>query len=97
MYSNDMTWQQWSQAATASSEAVINDIQQGKELYDKFYALTYGLTDPQILALGAFSNRTQTDLNNIRFALGVFNDLYGALNNLAVTQANRMGYLEPFV
>jgi hypothetical protein len=97
MYSNDMTWQQWEMAVMNIANSVLNDIQQGKQLADKFNAMTYGLTDQQILALGAFSNRTQADLTNLKYALGVFTDLWNAINNGAVATANRLGYLEPFV
>jgi len=98
MYSNDMTWQNWTAALQQSANNVLADIQTGKQLADKFNAMTYGLTDPQILALGAFSSRTQADLTNLKYALGVFTDLYNAINNVAaLPQFNRLGYLEPFV
>jgi hypothetical protein len=95
---NDMSWADWTAALSSKANNLIADVQAAKQLYDKFYALTYGLTDPQILALGAFSNKTQTDLTNIRAAMGAFNDLYSALfGGAALTAVARIGFVEPFV
>ena len=98
MYSNDMTWQNWTGAIQGNANSLLNDIQAGKELADKFNAMTYGLTDEQILALGAFLNRTQADLTAIKYAMGAFVDLYNALyGGAALPAASRVSYLEPFV
>ena len=60
--------------------------------------LTYGMTIAQVQALPQFANKTVTDIQNMMYAFGVFNDLYGALFNVAaLPQANREAYLVPFV
>jgi hypothetical protein len=97
-YTSDLMWADWVNQLTAFANAVMNDIQQGYEWYEKFAALTYGLSNAQILALPAFAGRTAADVTAMQYAWGVFNDLYNALNNVsALTQANREGYLVPFL
>lgn len=98
-YSNQMTAAQWIQGIVFSANNVVSDLQYGSILNDKFVALTYGLTDPQILALPQFAaaNWSETDLTNVKFALSSMAELNTALNNGAISTANRFGYLEPFL
>lgn len=96
-YSNDLTWEQWMGALSSNLSGVVGQIRSGKDWYDKWYSFTYGMSDEQIQALPAFSTHTIADITAMRYAWGVFNDLYNALNNLgALTQANRIAYLVPF-
>jgi len=99
MYSNQITGNQWMLNVSNSASNIINDINQGVVWATKFNAMIYGLTDPQILALPQIvaAGWTEADLTAVKYALGVFQDLSNALNNLPVATANRIGYLEPFV
>lgn len=97
-YSNDLTWEAWSLALSTNANSLISDIIGAKGWYDKWYTLTYGLSDIQIQALPQFSGRSIADITAMRFAWGVFLDLYNALYNLAsLPQFNRESYLVPFV
>lgn len=97
-YMGVMTFKQFSDQAQNRGNNLLNAIKEGKILYDKFYQLTYGLTDEQILALPQFNvtgdTMDQAGLTKLKYALGVFNDL--ALGN-ALTPATRDSYLVPFL
>ena len=97
-YMGNMTFKEFSAQAQSRGNNLLSATRDGKLLYDKFYQLTYGLTDEQILELPQFNvagdTMDQAGLNALRYALGVFNDL--AAGN-ALTPANRDGYLVPFL
>ncbi len=97
-YSGDLLWADWVNAVTNNANALTRDIAEAYAWYQKYYAITYGLTQTQILALPGFSGKTAQDITNIAAALQVFQDLYNLLNNVsAPAQANRVGYLAPFM
>lgn len=99
-YSKTMTKEVWFQMLTSAGSKQMDALREGKDLYDKWYQMTYGLDNTAILALPAFqgSGMTAADVTAITFALSVFNDLHTALYNLgALTQADREGYLVPFI
>lgn len=97
-YMGNMTFKELAAQAQSRGNNLLNAIREGKLLYDKFYQLTYGLTDEQILALPQFNvtgdTMDQAGLNALRYALGVFNDL--ASGN-ALAPATRDSYLVPFL
>lgn len=97
-YTGVMTFKQFSDQAQSKGNNLLNAIREGKILYDKFYQLTYGKTDEQILALGQFNvagdTMDQAGLNALRYALGVFNDLAAGS---ALSPATRDSYLTPFL
>lgn len=97
-YTGVMTFKQFSDQAQAKGNALLSAIREGKILYDKFYQLTYGKTDEQILALPQFNvtgdTMDQAGLNALRYALGVFNDLSAGS---ALAPATRDSYLTPFL
>jgi hypothetical protein len=99
MYSNQITGAQWMLNVSNSASNIVNDINQALVWTTKWNAMTYGLTDPQILALPQITAAgwTEADLTAFKYCVGVFSDLSNALNNLPVATANRIGYLEPFV
>jgi hypothetical protein len=98
MYSNEMTWDEWATAISQAANQMLEDLKNGKDLADKFNAMTYGLTAAQIAALPQFTGKTVTDATNMQYAVGVFTDLYNAMYNVAaLPQALREGYLEPFI
>jgi hypothetical protein len=108
MYSTNMRAVDWVNAISGISGSLLAQIRQGKDLYDKWYNLTYGLTPAQIVALPCFANppnlagvtftMTEQDVTNISYALGIFNELYTALFNLgALAQADREAYMIPFI
>jgi len=98
MYSNDMTWQNWTDLLNQKATAIMADIQAAKADYDKWTAMTYGMQDSDIQKLPQFASRTVADITAMRYAWGVFNDLYSALFGTgALTQVNRENYLAPFV
>ena len=74
--------------------ALLNAIKEGKLLYDKWYQLTYGLSDQQILALDNMQGVTQSELTALKYAIGVFNDV---ANGTALPAATRDAYLVPFL
>lgn len=97
-YSGTMTFKEFALQAQNKGNNLLSAIREGKILYDKFYALTYGLTDEQILALPQFNvtgdTMDQAGLDKLRYALGVFNDL--AAGN-ALAPGTRDSYLVPFL
>jgi hypothetical protein len=97
MYSNDMTWQDWTVQANQKATALKSAIDQAKVLYDKWYTLTYGLTPTQIAALPQMSGHTVADITAMSYALGTFNEFNSALHNLAVPTADRESYLTPIL
>ena len=107
MYSNTITFQQWVDQVSQKANQLRDIVDQGLDLQKKWYALTYGLSDDQILALPqfallsvpGFSQRpTAADIDALKYAIGVFKDLSDALNNVAaLPQADRAGYFIPFI
>lgn len=97
-YMGSMTFKELSSQAQSRGNNLLNAIREGKLLYDKFYQLTYGLTDQQILALEQFNitgdAMDQAGLDNLRYALGVFNDIS---SGTAISPATRDSYLVPFL
>lgn len=97
-YMGNMTFKEIAAQTQSRGNNLLNAIREGKLLYDKFYQLTYGLTDEQILALPQFNvtgdSMDQAGLDKLRYALGVFNDL--ASGN-ALAPATRDAYLVPFL
>jgi hypothetical protein len=90
MYSNDLTWNGWKNSTEYSSTGLLNSIQAAYEIYQKFYAITYGKTVEEIKALPGFQGTSDADIQAIQYAMGAFNDLNTALQS-------RIGYLTPFV
>lgn len=91
-YTNDMQWKDWAYAVgnlSNVSTSLAAYIQQGKAFFDKYAALSYGLTDAQVAALPQFAGRTVQDIVNLRFAVSVFD----AINTTYVAQKS---YLTPF-
>jgi hypothetical protein len=98
MYGNDMIWTQWTDQLMQCGGSLLSSIERGKQMYDKWAALTYGKTDAEIQALPQFATKTVADITAMRYAWGVFADIYNAMHNLsALPQANREGYLTPFI
>lgn len=97
-YTGNMTFKDWNFTTQSKGNNLLSAVREGKILYDKFYQLTYGLTDEQILALPQFNivgdTMDQAGLTKLRYALGVFNDL--AAGN-ALAPATRDSYLVPFL
>lgn len=97
MYTAEMDWSTWKNATTN----VINDMQKsfsdGLLIWEKFNAMTYGLTDPDILALNAFKNKSQADLDAIRSAINTIKSLYDAYTGAAaLAQYSYKTYMIPF-
>jgi hypothetical protein len=95
MYTNEMAFEQWVAEAGYKGNTLVNAINAGKILYDKWYQMSYGKTDAQIAALPQFAGKTEADISAMAYAVGVFNEMYLALHNGAVAQADRAGYLTP--
>lgn len=97
-YSGNMTFKEFSLQVQAKGSSLLALVREGKILYDKFYALTYGKTDAQILELPQFNvagdTMDQAGLNALRYALGVFNDI---ASGSALAPATRDAYLVPFL
>jgi len=97
-YNADLLWSDWVNACTGNANTLMRDINEAYAWYEKFYTITYGLTVAQILALPGFSGKTAADIQAMQYAFGVFQDLYNLMNNVsAPAQANRAGYLAPFM
>ena len=97
-YSGDMQFDDWQREMQHKARTLLDSIKEGKRLYDKFYKMTYGLSDAQILELPQFlvagDVLTQAKLNELRYAVGVFNDIS---NGTALSPATRDDYLTPFL
>ena len=97
MYSNDMTWAQWTQWAEYRANTLKQSVDEGYKFYEKFYAMTYGLTDVEILALPVFGGKTQADLDAIRSFSNSKKQIYDAYYGLAaLNQFNYHAYDVPF-
>jgi hypothetical protein len=98
MYTNDWTWQIIKNAMNPNCSQLISLIDNCNYFYQKWYALTYGLTDAQILALPECTGMVAADVTALKYAMSTFNDLYNALHGgAAISQVNRTGYLTPFI
>lgn len=97
MYTNEMDFSTWVNEAAYKSNAIVQAINNGKLLYDKWYQMSYGKTNAQVAALPQFSGKTEADIVTMSYALGVLNEMYAALHNGAVAQADRAGYLTPIL
>ena len=98
MYNKDLSWNDWTVSLGSVIGATTRDLAMANQWCDKWAALTYGLTDAQIQALPQFSAHSVGDITAMRYAWGVFTDLHNALYNVAaLAQADRAGYLAPFV
>jgi hypothetical protein len=97
MYTSKMTADQWLQQVSLFSNQIVNATETGKILWDKFNAMTYNMTDAQILALPQLSGWTQQNLTDVKYALSSLKEMNDVLNNIAIATANRYGYLEPFL
>ncbi len=97
MYTKDMTWAQWTQLAEYRSNSLKQVIDEGYKMYEKFYALTYGLSDETILALPVFGGKVQADLDNLRSCCNQKKQLYDAYYGVAALSAfNYHSYDIPF-
>lgn len=93
-----MGFNDWITRISGTSSNFITSLRTGKDLYDKWYKFTYGLSPAQIAALPELTGITVADVTTISYGLSVFNDIYTALYNLgALTQADREGYMVPFI
>ncbi len=95
-YTNEMSFSEWVSQAGARANSLVQSIEQGKILYDKWYQFSYGKTNADIAALPQF-NKTEADIAAMAYALGVFKEMWEALHNVTVTQADRQGYLTPIL
>lgn len=96
-FSAEMTWAQWTQATGQTADQIETVMQNGYDVWRKFYALTYGKSDAQILTLPAFTGKAQSDLDAIRSCLNTFKTLHDAYRgNAALSQYDYSGYLIPF-
>jgi hypothetical protein len=97
-YSGDMQFGDWQREMQSKARGLLDAIKEGKRLYDKFYKMTYGLSDAQILELPqllvAGDVLTQAKLTELRYAVGVFNTLNAGS---ALDPATRDDYLTPFL
>lgn len=97
-YMGNMTFKEFLAQVQSRGNNMLNAIREGKLLYDKFYQLTYGLTDEQILALPQFNvtgdTMDQAGLDKLRYALGVFNNI---ANGTTLLPETRDSYLVPFL
>jgi hypothetical protein len=93
-FTNTMTWDQWVASAGQVANQLETVIPGGYEVWRKFNALIYGKTDAEILALPAFSGRTQADLNDLRTGINTFKTLYDAYRGYAaLAQFDYSAYL----
>lgn len=97
MYTPEMFFGEWANQAGSKANTLIDAIEAGKHLYDKWYQMSYGKTNAQIAALPQFAGKTEADIAAMAYALGVFNEMYSALHNGAVAQSDRIGYLTPIL
>lgn len=88
-YTNEMTFGDWVFAGGQRGNALIQAIEQGELLYQKWYQLSYGKSNAQIAALPQFSGKSEADIGALAYAMGALHDLYVALG------AAQRGYLTP--
>ncbi len=77
-----------------ASAQLLTALNNGFDQYKKWYDLTYGLTTAQIATLFSITTNEATDLQS---AFNVFNDLNSFMNNLAVTQNDRLTTILKFI
>ncbi len=83
MFTNEMSWADWQYAASVKATALRKLLQDGLVLQQKFYKLTYGLTDPQILALPFMTGKTQDYLDALRTSLNTIKDMHDVFFGIA--------------
>jgi hypothetical protein len=92
-YSSGKSAMEWELILTTKAQTLIGDINEAYDLYKKWYAFTYGKSDADIAtALGI----TTQEVTDMQYAFGVFNDLNNAMNNAAVSTADRLTMLLKF-
>ena len=95
MYTNEMSFSDWVNEAGHKGRTLVQAVESGKILYDKWYQMSYGKTNAQIAALPQFTGKTEADISAMAYAVGVLNEMYSALHNGTVSQADRQAYLTP--
>jgi len=96
-YNGDLAFSDYANALTNNANTLIRDILEANLWFQKFYALTYGLTVPQIQALPGFTTATAAGIEAMQAAYTTLNDFYNLMNNVsAPAQANRVAVLAPF-
>lgn len=95
MYSNDMSWTDWSYLITQKGDDLWVILDRGLEAYYKWYDYSYGKTNAEIAtALG----KTEADIAKIQAAFGVLKKMYDLLHGLdtQATAYDHSGSLRPF-
>jgi hypothetical protein len=92
-YSSGKSAMEWELILTTKAQTLISQINEGYDLYKKWYAFTYGKTNAEVAtALGIATE----EVADMQYAFGVFNDLNNAMNNAAVSTADRLTMLLKF-
>ena len=76
MYTAEMSWADWQYAASVKATSLRKLLQDGLVLQQKFYEMTYGLSDAAILALPFMSGKTQAHLDALRTTLNTLKDMH---------------------
>ena len=99
MYTPNMTGKDWIDQSANVTQQLVAVVNQGKLLYDKWYALTYGMGGAANISqqLPQLSPMNVADITTLTYALSMMNDVYNCINNGNVSQSNRMGYFEPLL
>ena len=97
MYTSKMTSDQWLQQISMVANQIVNASETGRILYEKFNAMTFGMTDAQILAMSKFATWTQADLTAVKAALSSLMNMSDALHNNPFAQGDRYAYFAAFL
>lgn len=93
-YSGTMSTGDWQFIASKLSGVLVTNLEQAKDLFDKWYAFGYGKTDQQI------ADALSTDLDTVQKITACFQamkELNDALTNVAVSTADRRSSLIHFI
>lgn len=92
-YSGDMTGEQWLQIIQTRAGTLLGEKDQLEQVYKKWYASTYGMTNADIAVKLGIS---ETEIIDMQAVFAVFSDLYGFFTNAAVISRDRSSDLIKF-
>lgn len=92
-HQDDLTWVNWSNIASRHAKQLSASVREGMEARQEYWQWRDGRDDATIATALGISEAQATDL---RLAFAAMKESHDALNNVAVTTADRMPDLRKF-
>lgn len=93
VYNNDATWADLSRIASQGAANMINNLNEGLILYNKWISFSAGRTNAQMATALA---KTETEVAEMGACFSAFKELYDAANNMATSTSDRFYSLRKF-